>query len=492
MKVFFKKYNVFIIFLIFIVVLLTYSIFSSNASFTGTREYINLAKEFAGLNRANFYVFHSVGYGLFLSLFLRMLPYLLTLKIISALFLILDAYLLYKLTNNKKVLWLWIFSPLVFYINILLISPILATSTCLLLSYYFLKKYEGENKKIYFIISALSLGLMGIFRIPALAIIVLFMVIFFYKKTFKEFFYYSILVLVVISIRFLIDYLIFGVPFYSMAIFLTFVGSQNYISFSLPKFLSWYWLASLIIISPFTLLIYKTKSKKELLFVIITYLYLSMIADYRLLLVIAPFVIILLAKILNKKLIMASSFISIFLILLLTFNSFGNNENNILKDDLISIEKDFRGKVIVVSDSNACMFPALYWNDFNYVWLRDYTLHKQNKTAYQEYVISSNPTIKASKTVEISINLNQIKDKALETTEEKDLLFVFEKEEFEYNENKNLLTIFWKEGIEYTKLFDMKLVKCYDIICVFKKLNYEEEPYENSLVVYYRLEGGKR
>jgi len=462
MKVFSRKYEVYVLFILFIIILLIYCIFSTKFCFTDICEYVNLSKDFAGFNKTNIYLIHSVSYGLFLSLFLRIFPYLLTLKIISSLFLILDAYLLYKLTNNKKVLWLWIFSPLVYYMSIV-ISPILASSSCLLLSYYFLKRYENENKKVYFVISALSLGLVGIFRTSGFVIIALFMLIFFYNKKFKEFFYYLILVLIVLSFQLLIDYILFGIPFYSI---LTLASGQTPL-YSLPKFLSWQWLISLIIISPFTLLIYKTKNKKELLFIIIGYLYFSVLAHPRLLLIIAPFVIILLSKILNKRLILINSLISIIIISLLTYNYFGNNEDNILKNDLISLEKDFENRIIVTSNGDAYFFPALYWNDFHYIWLRDYTLHKQNKTTYNRYTIKSYPIIRNSKIMEININLNQNKDPILETVNEKDLLFIFKKEEIEYDEKTKTLVVKWfKERI---KIYNLNLIKCYQIICVFEK-----------------------
>ncbi len=457
-----KKIRIIIIFLFFILAILFYDIFSTRAGFTDTGEYINLAKEFAGLNKTNLYVYHSLSYSLFLALFLKLFPLLLTLKIINSLFLVLDAFLLYKITNNKKVLLLWIFSPLVYYMTIF-ISPILASSFFLLFAYYFFKKYEDENKKVYFITSALSLGLVGVFRTPELVLVLFFVIIFFYNRTFKEFFYYSILTLIMFSFQLLIDYIVFGVPYYSLIIY--FAGQT--FSYLRPQFLRPIWLLSLFIMAPLTLLIFRSQDKKELVFVLLSYIYFSIMAHYRLLLVITPFVVLLLSKILSKKLIFVNSMVGVILIFSLTYGYFGNNDNNILKNDLINLEKDFEERIIVTSDGDAYFFPALYWNDFHYIWLRDYNLYKQNKTTYNTYGIRTYPRLRDAKIVEINVNLKQNRDPILQTINEKDTLFIFKKDEFEHDIDSNLLIVYlFKERI---KLEGIELVKCYNRICVFKK-----------------------
>ncbi len=456
------KFSNKLLFIIFALALLLFVIFSTKVGFTDTGEYIGLAKEFAGIHDSNLYIYHSVFYSTFLSVFLKIFPSLITLKLINSLWLILTSIILYKLTKNKKILLLWIFSPLVYYMSIF-ISPILASSFFLILSYYLLKKYEETNKIPYFILSAISLGVITVLRTAEIFIAALFILIFFYNSSFKKAFYYTFIVIIVFLSQLLLDYLVFGFPLYTI---INYLSGQTLLYFP-PRWLTLSWILSLFIIAPLTFMIYKTKQKKELLFIVIAYLYFSMLAHYRLLLVIAPFVILLLSNLLTKKQILINSIISIVIIVFLTHSYFGENDDSIILNDLKSIESDFNNKHIVTTNGNAYFFPTLYWNDFNYIWLRDYTLKKENKTIYQEYVIEENPKISDSKKVYYIARLQQVKDVNLDLVDEKDLLFVFKKEEIKYDENTKLLIVSWFD--ERIKIEDVNLMKCYEKLCVFRK-----------------------
>jgi len=471
----FKKNNVIIIFLIFILILLFYCIFSTRVGLTDTAEYIDAAKEFAGLNNNNLYIYHSITYSFILGLFLRIWPSMTFLKIINSLWLVLIGFLLYKISNNKKALILWVFSPLVYYMGIF-ISPILAASFFLFLAYYFLKKYEDTNKIKYFIFSALSLGFSPVFRLSNLFLGILFIIIFLFNKKFNKILLYLFFCSITfLTPLFLINLYYYGIPFYSVIIYIPGQIKES-IRTILPPILfilmKMRWLIPLCLVSPLWFLMFKKENKKEILFIVLSFLYLAFgindVVHYRYLLSIAPFIILLLSKSLKKKWIVINSVISLILIIILTHNYFGNNENNILKNDLINLEKDFEEKIFVTSDGDAYFFPALYWNDFHYIWLRDYTLYKQNKTIYNNYSISSRPTIKESKVLKASVNFNQIRDPILEKVSDKDLLFIFKKDEIaEYNEKTNTLIVMWfKERI---KLSNIKLIKCYNIVCVYKK-----------------------
>ena len=476
-----KKNRIIIIFLIFIAILLFYCIFSTKIGFTDTAEYIGAAKEFAGLNINNIYIYHSIAYSFILGLFLRIWPSMIFLKIINSLWLVLIAFLLYKISNNKKALILWILCPLGYYMSVF-ISPILASGFFLFLAYYLLKKYENTDKIKYFIFSALSLGLVPVFRLANLVLVGFFIVVFLFNKKFNKVLLYLFFCLVTFSTSFILSAYYYGIPFYTNALIIIGLYTEaagiglGFNAAGLNQgILSWLnikWLIPLFLIAPLWFLMFRKENKKEIIFVILSFLFPAIamhnVVHYRYLFAIAPFIILLLSKTLKKKWFIINNIIALVIIVILTSNYFGVNENTILKDDLINLEKDFEEKVFVTSDGDVYFFPALYWNDFHYIWLKDYMAHTQKNPLYSKYTVRSNPTIKDYKTIEVDVNLYQNKDPILDKVSDKDLLFIFKKAEiYGYDENTGILIIGWfRERIE---LLDMKKIKCYDIICVFKK-----------------------
>ena len=70
--------------LIFSLVILVYNLLSyKTASFTDAAEYIGVAKAIAGMTNTNVYVLHTITYPVFLSFFLKLFPWLLTLKLVN-------------------------------------------------------------------------------------------------------------------------------------------------------------------------------------------------------------------------------------------------------------------------------------------------------------------------------------------------------------------------------------------------------------------------
>lgn len=445
------------------VALILFDIFTTKIGFTDAAEYINVAKDLAGLNKSNVYIFHAVSYSLFLAQFLKLFPYLLTLKIINSLWLVLIGFLLYKVSKNKDALLLWVFSPVV-YIEGIGVNSVLPSAFFFLLAYYSYKLYMQDNKLRYLIFIGIYLGVETIFRDADLVPITLFMVIFMGDIKFRNILYIIASFLATYSIKGLIDYAYFGIPFYTTLLYL---GAQTYY-YAGTTFITKSWFLSPFVITPLTFLLYRSKEKKELAFIILSYLYFSILAHIRLLILIAPIAIMMLVKVMSKKEIYTSIILSFVLTAFLTYGYFGDNEENLIKKDLQKIEGEFDQRIFVTGNGGAYFYPALYWNDFHYIWLRDYDLNSKNQTNYAINVLSSKPKIRDSKIVEFSASVKVNRDKIIYSLNKENFLFLFERKEVEYNEKYKILIVKWF-GDEII-VHDVEKIKCYEKLCLFKPI----------------------
>jgi hypothetical protein len=78
-----KKRNYLLI--IFGILLILFAIFSSKVSFHDSYEYITFSKNLAGIDNLNPFVAHSMLYPLIISLFIKIFPTFLTIKLINIL-----------------------------------------------------------------------------------------------------------------------------------------------------------------------------------------------------------------------------------------------------------------------------------------------------------------------------------------------------------------------------------------------------------------------
>src|SRR3989344_251690 len=197
----FKKKNILIL-ILFILVLIVFTLFSNKIFFPDFAQYLGVAKEFADLSVSKVRNLPSLVYPLFLGQFLKLIPSIITIKLLNILWLALDAILLYRITKDNKTLLLWVFSPLVWYVAPW-INPILAVSFFFLLAYYLFIKYEEKKEIIYLIYSGLAIGVTGAIWWAATYITIFFILAFFFNKTFKELLIFFIAALVTYSIKFI-------------------------------------------------------------------------------------------------------------------------------------------------------------------------------------------------------------------------------------------------------------------------------------------------
>ncbi len=458
--------------ILFALAILLFNIFSYRTGFVDSAEYINVAKSLAGLMNTNVFIMHSIVYSLFLAIFLKIFPYLLTLKLLNASWLVLDAILLYKITSNNNALLIWIFSPIVYYSSTW-VNQFMPISFLFLLSYYYLKKYEADNKIFHLAISALSLGLIISIRAQMIIILSIFLLIFLYNKPLKTTIYYILFTIPTASILLLVDYYYFNMPFYTS---LSFVGSvlldQTRKSFfGYPE-----WMLFPFIISPLTFLLYKLnfkQYKREIIFLIL-FVATMFVIQLRFFLAVAPFVAYLLSSIMTKKQLITNTLISIVLISVITYPYFlQDTEEQRVIQDLNAIKAEINPAVAVVTNGGAYSFPALptsYWNEPGprYIWSRDLELYLKGNPEYRNVELNSNPRLDADKIVKISFSASSNKDPLLTD----DFLatnpyFILNKKEHRYNPGTKTLTILWRGELDIPQV---NLVKCYQELCVFRKI----------------------
>ncbi len=461
----------------FILVLLIYIFTTTKVEFSDTPEFISVAKAINGLTNSNIFLMHELLYSLYLALFLKIVKSLFILKFASILWLIATA-LLYYLFENKKALLLFVTSPLVHFVSLDL-TPLIPISFFIALSYLFFNYFEKNGKKTYLVLIGLCLGITMSLRADMIFIVPLFIIIFFFNRSFKEILLLGLSVIPTFSIRLVIDYFYFKLPFYTI---LTSLGTAYFNNQKvIPGFLTFNWILIPIIIAPFSLLIFKNfrEYKKEIIFIGLTLLFYAQNLVYyyrstgqlRLLMVILPIVIVVLSKIIKQKALIINTAISFIIIILLVYPSFADDREKRIIDDLNKINQEYNVEY-AVAGGGAYLFPAVktdYWSEKgpHYIWSRDYQLFLEDKTSYRELRLISEPRLDADKRLEISVNVNQNRDKIL-NEEIDELYFMMLKNEYSYDENLNILTILWPNSYDVR---DVELIKCYSEICLFKKIN---------------------
>lgn len=451
--------------LLFALILLAFAFFSTKVNFHDSPQYIAMSKEIAGISNSKVFAGHSIVYPVFISLFLKILPSLLTIKILNVAWLIAITLLLNKLTRNKKVLLLWCFSPIVWMMSIW-ISPLLPASFFFLLTYYFYKKWELENKKHYFALSALSFGICLSLWTAMIIFGALFLIVFFYDKKFKDFFYYLLLIVPTLLIRFILEYIYLGLPFYS---FIRVIGSVLARQLGLASFMAtelrspplellYLIIFGLIIITPFLFKIYKSypRYKQETIFVILAGVFSVIYTVQSYYLLIAPLAFVILN--LKRKEIIVHSVLSVVIILTIitghaeveTESYFGNTKDIIMQQDLKQINQDFLYTEYLAGDVSKDFSVAElninYWdNNLYFVSVEDYKLYLENETNKVDYKLEVEPKI------------NTMRDKLILNAQ----LTIDTEQDFD-------LPLITRRDIE-VGFEEYSLTKCYQLLCVYEK-----------------------
>ena len=440
----------------FSLVIIILNLLIKNLLYTDVGDYLAVAKYFSNNIVSRIRSTHSWVYGLFLAQFLKIYSSIFFAKIINSSFLVFTALLLYNLTKDKKSLFLWILSPVVWYM-MPQISPILPSAFLLLLSYKFIKEYESKEKLNYLIYSALPLGLSSILWDSMIPISFFFILVFFFNKKLKEILFFGIFFFMAFSIRFIVDYYLFNYPFFSLFRFfggslLVYLRQGNYTHISNPVL---NYILYLVIISPFLFKIYKLnfkECKKELIFLLLTVLmFISSSNQLRYVLILAPISILLISKVITKKELVINSIISVLLIIFLLYPSFADNSEKLIQDDLNQISKDFQNEVFFAGNEQEgdayLVYSLVYWGkDIKEIisW-QDLQLVLNNKTNFQQYRYESKAKVGETRNVWLEFGVSRVDNR---TYEDVDYLISSKNE---------------------TSLKNFKLVKSYTTLNVFRK-----------------------
>ena len=130
-------------------------------------------------------------------------------KITSLISLFLIVYSIYWITKDKRAMWLMLLSPIVWYISPW-ISPIQLSSLLFLWGWYFVNKYNKDDKLKNLVYSGLLVGLSWAFWDAVLFFVLLLLISFFYDKKFLQLIYYSVFILIGVLPKLILDQILFG------------------------------------------------------------------------------------------------------------------------------------------------------------------------------------------------------------------------------------------------------------------------------------------
>ncbi len=457
--------------IIFSLLILAVSLVANTSGLNDVGDYLGVAKGLSGDFVTKMRSTHSWVYGAFLSLPLMVVSSLATIKLFNVIWLISIGIALYNITKNKRTFLLYAFSPAVWYMAPW-ISPVLPSAFFLLLSYYFIKKYEilKENKQLIY--AGAFLGLTTLLWDPMIFVAAFFILSFFYNKEVKELIWFTVPALILASVRLLLDWYLFGFPLFSLfrsmgSIVLAGLklGAYNTISYSI-----WAYVLMFVTISPlFILFIYKFIKKEykphlpELAFMALTFIFFLTNPQIRYLIILAPIFFVLVAPYITKKEFYWHLLTSLVLIILLLTACFGlcssthvisyfeQTQESLMAEDINQIAKDFPNQTFLAGNrENTDLYSIIslgYWgsNIKEIISWQDYELWKNNKTNFQEYRIESDSRVNNIRKVWLEFGVARTDNRTFE-----DIKYLISDK-------------------DSTELQDFTLTKTYNLLSVFEK-----------------------
>ncbi len=385
----------YLLILLFALLLILFAVFSKIVGFHDSFEYINVAKNLAGIKNVPIFSTHPIIYPLITSLFLKIWPSLTMIKIINVLWVFLIGLVLFLVCKDRKAFILFAFSPLVWYTSIQT-TPVLPAALFFLLAYFF---YNNEYKYSK-VMSGFCLGLGVAFYTPMLLVAAIFVLVYFWNSKLSDVIKFSIAIVIGIIPELVIDYLVFGNPFYS---FIRYAGTNalvllginpNIGSVQVTQHLEVFLI--FIVISPLLFRLHRLefkKYKKDVIFLATIFLIFFIRAGMlKYFLIISPVVILLLAKVLTDKEIKWHCLIAIPIILLLTMGYFTYAYETNLKKDLSSITEEYNPQIVIAGGYEASGLAAFSWKNAPRIeWFEDYNASLENRSVLRQYTFKFEP-----------------------------------------------------------------------------------------------------
>ncbi|MBS3066965.1 EpsG family protein [Candidatus Pacearchaeota archaeon] len=408
---------------------------------TDVYDYTDVAKFFAGEYDAKIRTSHSYLYGFIHYLSIAIFESFWIFKITSLISLLLIVYSVYYISGkDKRALWLMLLSPIIWYMGPW-ISPIQLASLIFLWGWYFIKKYDKDNKMRNLLYSGALIGLSWAFWDGILFFIPLLLISFFYNKRLTHSIYFFIFILIGSLPRIILDQILFGFFFFTpvrhimASLALTFLGgfyNQGNLASGLGLILI------IIFIPIYGFRIFKREvfkeNKKTVIFLILSFLLLIINSQVRFVLLIAPIVILVICKHINKKQFVKQIAVSLVIILLVInpyliqtkyrldfgdegfggeigavalrfdeINFNGSFYEKLIENELVEISTDYPGEVFVVGNTpdSYRLLANVYWGDEvkEFVSIEDYKLGISRKRILVEKEICTKTKIKSRRDI---------------------------------------------------------------------------------------------
>jgi hypothetical protein len=212
LKELFKEKLVIIVLSFLIILTITTNYYGS----TDTGDYTDSTKYFSGKYQADIRSSHSYIYSFIHSPYLFFFDNFFIFKITSIFLLFLIIYSVYYISGyNKKVLWLILLSPSIWYMAPW-ISPIQISSLCLLWAWAFINRFDSQKNIKDLIFSGILVGLGISFWNTVLYFGVFLSFIFLIDKKFYNLLIYLFFILVGFIPNMILEYFLFNFPLYSL------------------------------------------------------------------------------------------------------------------------------------------------------------------------------------------------------------------------------------------------------------------------------------
>ena len=416
---------------------------------TDVFDYGDTAKFFAGEYDAKIRTSHSYLYGLIHAPFVEAFDSFFIFKITSLLFLFLIIYSVYWMSGkDKRTLWLIAISPIIWYLAPW-ISPIQLASLLFLWGWYFVKKYDKNEKVRNLFYSGVLIGLAWAFWDGILFFIPLFLISFFYNKKLYDIIYFLIFILIGSLPRIILDQVLFGFALFTpvrhimASLALTFLGGfyeQGNLSGGLGL------LFVILFLPLFSYLVFEGKifreNKKSAIFIMLAVLLLIINSQVRFILVIVPIILISFGKLITKRQFAIQVLVSLILILIVInpyiiqtsydiqtsdrptygtdfksmFADYGDISfekdfrRDLIRDDLESISRELPNEIFVVGDRHDSyqVLADIYFGSKveEFVSIQDYMLNL-NGPVISEKEFCSNTKIDSRRDICFSVGIRK-------------------------------------------------------------------------------------
>jgi len=443
-----EKHKKILQFSIFSVLIIAFAVFSRKIGFHDVGEYISFAKSLAGINNVDLFVGHPMLYPWFISLFLKLFPSFLTIRIINSLWVILIAFVLYYLFKDKKAFIIFALSPLTWHTSIQT-TPILPAAFLFTLSFYFFKNSKIKHNLLF---SGILLGLSCAVYTPMFIPAFFFTLIYFWNKQLKEIIPFAISMLIGFLPSIIFDYYLFGNPIYSL---IRYASTNLLITLNMNSTITQGMILShpeifllIIFISPLLFRLHRLKFKENrneiILLLTVGAFYLLRGGMLKYFIILSPLAIILLSKVLSDEEIKIGSIISAGIIIIIAFQFISYSGDVKAQEDMNQIIVDYNPTLIISDPYNSVAISTYIWkNEPKVTELEIFNATLSGKDNFKQYSFLLQPT---------KINLRD----NIEFTAK----FKIENKTYE---NYILVSKENKESID-----GFKLDKCYSTFCVYK------------------------